>query len=711
MLLALSSLPCNFLLLLVPLLCISTVTAMPTQDSFPDVTFKVFSEFVTQNFSSRVSLATVLLVLFSLTENSDLLNLHSRQKRSYVQGEKKQTTSGWMKSLARALEEHLGGKAKTLIKHKELPQDLDDNALVIPIATKLDSMASMLKLEPVFSKSGKLKNKLAIISQHEITAVHVICPASVECEDLNCKPFALAQDTHTRDISKVTLIKGTTIHKEVHVLSGKCSHCDAKYYADHEGVNQASGRRNRIYLNSAKYIKIGQRVWVDRSFSNAVVNGMYSFHASAAAYTDYWNNTFGQVDLDHSIKLDRRHIWQAFVQESVRSIATDQDVYLELNENLPIYEVTKEAFNALGQNGVIFAAKGHTCPECTQSYRPPENENSDDMEIDHADVTMNVVDGIVMGPTHCAFNNCESELLNARGGSFCAIHEGAYGSKCRVVGCHNDKIHPTQACQQHKSEWDKHIHNRSPGALAGVRRMLRRPGENVDWLPNLQQNSLPHDGPVPPDRENKHYFSPNRFYCVETVCAPCGTVIAWTKFAKSESPTKIMNFLNRTYPTKESRPAYICIDKACTVLKFIVDNDAYSDWLETTRFVVDSYHYINHKATDYICRTWCNPTPSDGSAPNLVIPTTDKNGNPCFKSAFNTQACEQLNSWLGGYESILKRMTPGNFNWFLHAMLYYHTKHVLRKQQLKQKMKGNDDISDSDSDEEAEEADDINSIN
>ena len=130
---------------------------------------------------------------------------------------------------------------------------------------------------------------------------------------MDCKPFALAQDTHARDISKVTLIKGIKIYKEVHVLSGKCSHCDAKYHADHEGINQATGRRNRIYLNSAKYMKIGQRVWVDRSFSNAVVNGMYSFHASAAAYTDYWNNTFGQVDLEHSIQLNRKHIWQAFV--------------------------------------------------------------------------------------------------------------------------------------------------------------------------------------------------------------------------------------------------------------------------------------------------------------------------------------------------------------------------------------------------------------
>jgi len=283
-----------------------------------------------------------------------------------------------------------------------------------------------------------------------------------------------------------------------------------------------------------------------------------------------------------------------------------------------------------------------------------------------------------------------------------------------VIGCHNDKLHPTQACQQHKIEWDKHIHNWSPGALAGVRQMLRQPGENVDWLPNLQQNSLPHDGPVPPDRENKHYFSPNRFYCVETVCAPCGTVIAWKKFAKSESPTKIMNFLNSIYPSMESRPAYICIDKACTVLKFIVNNGAYADWFQTTCFIVDSYHYTNHKATDLICCTWCNPTPSDGSAPNLVIPTTDKHGNPCFKHAFNTQACEQLNSWLGGYESILKRTTPGNFDWFLHAMIYYHTKHVLRKQDIKRKTeeKGiQDDISDSDSeDEDLEEVDDLNSI-
>lgn len=64
------------------------MAATSDMQTFPDITFKVFSDFITQNFSSKVSLATVLLVLFSMTENPDLLNLHARQKNPRVQGEK-----------------------------------------------------------------------------------------------------------------------------------------------------------------------------------------------------------------------------------------------------------------------------------------------------------------------------------------------------------------------------------------------------------------------------------------------------------------------------------------------------------------------------------------------------------------------------------------------------------------------------------------------
>jgi hypothetical protein len=94
---------------------------------------------------------------------------------------------------------------------------------------------------------------------------------------------------------------------------------------------------------------------------------------------------------------------------------------------------------------------------------------------------------------------------------------------------------------------------------------------------------------------------------------------------------------------------------------------------------VDSYHYTNYRASDELCRIFCNPAPTDGSAPNLVGQKVDKNGVVQDVREFNTQTCEQLNAWLGGFESILKRMTSKNFNWFLHVMLFYHVKHVLGK--------------------------------
>ncbi|KDR65567.1 hypothetical protein GALMADRAFT_81732, partial [Galerina marginata CBS 339.88] len=192
----------------------------------------------------------------------------------------------------------------------------------------------------------------------------------------------------------------------------------------------------------------------------------------------------------------------------------------------------------------------------------------------------------------------------------------------------------------------------------------------------------PHDQPPADLKKTKHFFGPATFYCVETICCPCGVVEAWAKFAKSESESNILAFLNKVYPTKESRPDYICIDKTCQLLKHIAKQGHWPEWSETSRFIVDSYHYQNHRKTDILCREWCNPAPTDGSAPNLATEVSD--GSTYDKQAFNTQACEQLNAWLGGFDSILKRMTPQNYNWFIHSMLTYYTSKVLARQAKKQ---------------------------
>lgn len=156
---------------------------------------------------------------------------------------------------------------------------------------------------------------------------------------------------------------------------------------------------------------------------------------------------------------------------------------------------------------------------------------------------------------------------------------------------------------------------------------------------------------------------PCQFYCVETICAPCGVVIAWAKFAYAEGPSNIMQFLETVYPSEELRPNYFCIDKACVVLSHSIASGSWKRWLRTSHFIVDAYHYINYRVTNCLCRSWCNLASLDGSAPNLVILNYDKHGKPYYKRAFNTHACEQLNAWLGGFESIMRKMTVGNFNW------------------------------------------------
>jgi hypothetical protein len=37
-------------------------------------------------------------------------------------------------------------------------------------------------------------------------------------------------------------------------------------------------------------------------------------------------------------------------------------------------------------------------------------------------------------------------------------------------------------------------------------------------------------------------------------------------------------------------------------------------------------------------------------------------------------------------------MTPGNFNWFLHTMLFYHTKYVIQKQMMKKQAEEEEDL-------------------
>ena len=412
------------------LLLSPAVYASPEPGAFPDIPFNMFSDYISKNFNRDISLSTVLLMFFSLIENPDLLNLHARQKIKVLDGEKNIQATGWLKCLSRALYEctQKHQTEEMLFTSSDLLQFTTEDKRITPLTVKLDDFATVLGLVPKGKKAPK--TKLVPISQQQIQPLLVICPRSVVCEDMNCKPRSLVQGTKPHDIPKVTLIKDTKIYKNVPLLTGQCPKCSTLYSADHERVLQNTNTTNKeytsVYLNSALYLKVGQSLWVDRKFSTAVLNGMYSFHASSSAYVEFWNNSFGNIDIKNRYQITRWQVWQSFVQESVQTIAAsvDPNNNLELDDKLNISEVPGQAFHYLGHGGWINLASGHACTECTHKYKKtadviPSNDehqniasNSQEMDNNTAPVTMVVVDGIVMGPTVSIFSKQITLILN-----------------------------------------------------------------------------------------------------------------------------------------------------------------------------------------------------------------------------------------------------------------------------------------------------------
>ena len=211
-------------------------------------------------------------------------------------------------------------------------------------------------------------------------------------------------------------------------------------------------------------------------------------------------------------------------------------------------------------------------------------------------------------------------------------------------------MNPTKACQAHASLWKKNVQQQNQSTVNRICHILQCPGEQAWQCSPHSAIQYPHDKDAPDNVQRKHCIPPNKFYCVETICAPCGVVIACTEFSKAKSTTNILKFLQDIFPAKKSCPDYICIDKACQVMQTAANNGSWNTQRMTSCFIVDSYHYTNHCAGDELYRKYCNPAPTDGSASNLVGQKVDKNGVVHDVREFNTQTCEQLNAWLGEFD-------------------------------------------------------------
>jgi hypothetical protein len=198
------------------------VAAAPSgEQHFPDVAFSVFSKFIEDNFASNVTLSTVLMLLFTITENTDLLSLHFCQRSAEKGQERSTAATGWIRNLGSAVNRKLEEENASLFNESDADAEGSAEKATIMLGLKLDALARVLGLYPV-NKSGKFKGRLKPVSHKNIQAVYTLCPNTPTCRTVGCQKRALYQWTKPRDVPLVRMIKDFTVYDNTPVFSGHC---------------------------------------------------------------------------------------------------------------------------------------------------------------------------------------------------------------------------------------------------------------------------------------------------------------------------------------------------------------------------------------------------------------------------------------------------------------------------------------------------------
>ena len=115
----------------------------------------------------------------------------------------------------------------------------------------------------------------------------------------------------------------------------------------------------------------------------------------------------------------------------------------------------------------------------------------------------------------------------------------------------------------------------------------------------------------------------------------------------------MLNWVDELFPNKEDQPSIYALKKHVKFSKQPLEvRDGKTGQTQLVLLLTHTTTTINVPKMKFVRNGVI--LHQDGSAPNLVRETIDEDGNLIQWREFNTQVCEQLNTWLAGYESILK---------------------------------------------------------
>ncbi|KAI0698487.1 hypothetical protein BC835DRAFT_1228951, partial [Cytidiella melzeri] len=561
----------------------------------------------------------------------------------------------------------------------------------------------------------------------------LLLTSRVECPQCNPNTVIRRSLRLDKDkgVHTVTLLDENLVWTRAELCVASCSSCNTLFYPDKLVYStppigeQRSERRQKLEDNPL-YICISKSgVWAHRRVALLQEHIMQCFAGGWASFAD-WVNSVSYSRGNKAYRMTARQSKRLFIEHFSRRLLHTHtpNIELSLPAHAPTDTLTRAVWDAIGQDGgVLPGSLTHGCKDCTHQKRyradlvaegapldaghavevagipgaiaqdgaanpMPDNmphlpaplQQEPPPNGDRGMVRMAVMNGKTIGHRICALTDCQNPLVNYKNGRFCETHL-QHAKYCGIIPCGRPVADDGPTCDDptHQGWYKSWVNRFKRLSFPGVRRVIRRREHQQVVAEENGGNGEPAGLPLRIDlpalgnvqgNQVVHTFRARSLYCLETVQWACGMPIGWGKCYKSESQPQVLAVIDRLWENApDNRPSFIAYDDACDLLRHIVTQDAESPWLTSTKFIVDAWHYTGHRATDVLCRLWCNPAPSDGSQPDLVEVKEDANGQKHLTRAFNTETAEQLNSWLTSYEAQLRQMTDVSYDFFVHVLM------------------------------------------
>ncbi|KAK7021478.1 hypothetical protein R3P38DRAFT_3317752 [Favolaschia claudopus] len=586
-------------------------------------------------FPPELSLHRALYLLGVILSVYPLFLLHINQRRQPGQ----RIRTAWLTSIEKLFK-------------KALAEQDEDN----PVWTT--GVAPGIPENPVASQIALPIQRIMLVTSHLSC---IFCPPA----DLNITPTLRRQEKS----QIVWLLDENLRWVEADLLIAHCASCKADYYPDCVTFPDENNRRLQKLSASPRYLRVSkQGIWVHRQVAVLQESAVDNLHAGWSSFAALINGASPKSTRKLTVRQSQRLWTEHFARRLLVFHSQLESFTCRAHPNTRA--LASAIRSALGENGgVLGPAMSHGCKDCTHLKRfrsdliaegavfGASHELTDTVNADEAPDLDPAADPAVAqlplpqqqpAPAegqprgYIRMAVMDGKNIPHRMAASAKIHM-PFANRCGILSCNREIQHPGSVTCDNAAHiaWYKQYKSRFRLSFPGVQRVIRRQQDHGVPGPSTGvRNELAPLGDTPGEQV-VHTFDAGSTYCLQTV--------QWAFH-------DILNCIWANHP--DSKPAFIAYDDACSLLRHIVTQDPHSPWLETTKFIVDAFHYIGHLVTDLLCRLWCNPQPLNGSQPDLV---------------------RQLNSWLNGFESQLRQMSDVNYDLVVHVLMMLYAEKTLRR--------------------------------